>query len=60
MISICVLPQQQIQGTCDTTYTVTDTHIRKSISHIEDCHNLVHRAVDDMRGRKVNEICILA
>ena len=59
MISIC-FPQQQIQGTCDTTYTVTDTHIRKSISHIEDCHNLVHRAVDDMRGRKVNEICILA
>ena len=35
------------------TYTVTDTHVRKSVSHIDDCHNLVHRVVDDMRGRKV-------
>ncbi len=34
------------------TYVVSPTGVRKSVSHMNDCHNLVYRIVDDMRGRK--------
>ena len=44
--------EQLLNGKCDVTYTVTDSAVRKSVSHYDDCENPVYRLVDDYRGMR--------
>ena len=37
------------------TYVISDQAVRKSVSHMKDCHNLVYRLSDDMRGRQCGQ-----
>lgn len=44
--------EKMLHGDCDVTYTVAGNAVRKSVSHIDDCENRVHRIIDDYRGMR--------